>query len=99
MIFEKYRIRSGWIAKKLVDFVDSFTPDVDEYGFAFWPFIFFDKKENMTKRAIKHEKKHIQQWVSYLIIGFLPAYMYYHFRYGYWDNPLEKEARLAEFQK
>ena len=47
-------------------------------------------------KLIKHEKKHLEQWKRYLIVGFLPMYIYYHIKYGYRANPLELEARRAE---
>lgn len=95
MILEEYRIRTGWLANKLVRFVDWFTKDYDEYGFAFWPFIFFEKTEDNTPYHRAHEKKHIEQWVRYWLFGFLPLYLYQWLKYGYWNMPLEVEARQA----
>lgn len=43
-----------------------------------------------------HELQHIEQCKKMGIIKFLWKYMYYSARYGYFNNPLEIEARAAE---
>ena len=43
-----------------------------------------------------HERMHVEQWRRHGRMRFLARYLYYHFRYGYWDNPFEIEARRAE---
>jgi len=46
----------------------------------------------------KHEECH---WAQYKRMGFVKyyaTYIFYHFKYGYWDNPMEVEARKAESQ-
>ena len=59
-------------------------------GFAFYPFIFVVDKH--SDELIRHEKVHIQQQLDGWIIGFYIKYVYYHFRYGYENNPYEIEA-------
>lgn len=62
-----------------------------------WPFIFIWPKEFAFEDAvILHERKHIEQWERYFIIGFIVLYLYHHITKGYWENPLEIEAREAE---
>jgi len=92
-----YRIRTGLIARFIVGIADKFNKGVNIVGVTIWPFIFIyppEYKEN--ERLIKHESKHLQQWLRYWIIGFLPVYIYYNIKYGYWNNPLEISARVAE---
>jgi len=60
-------------------------------GFAFWPFIVVLDKSD--KRLIAHEMAHIEQQLKGWLFGFYIKYIYYHFRYGYKDNPYEIEAR------
>lgn len=42
-----------------------------------------------------HENQHKKQWKELGWIRFIFMYSYYHFRYGYWLNPLEVDARKA----
>ncbi len=67
--------------------------DKDGYdeGFAFWPFIFITNPGN--EKLLYHEKVHIKQQLRGLLVLFYIKYIYYHFKYGYWDNPYEVEAR------
>lgn len=65
-------------------------------GVTIWPFIFiWPPKWECNKNLVRHEKKHLEQYVRYGIVGFLPVYIYYSIRFGYWNNPFEKEARKA----
>jgi len=87
----------NWTAKLVVDFADLINKGFNIVGVTIWPFIFiYPPHYQLKTRLINHENKHLEQWKRYWIIGFLPLYVYYHFKYGYWDNPLEIEARLAE---
>lgn len=55
------------------------------------------KEEFLTdKNWVKHELKHIEQYKKYGYIGFLTRYLWFSFKYGYYNNPLEIEAREAE---
>ncbi|RYD53063.1 MAG: 2TM domain-containing protein [Sphingobacteriales bacterium] len=45
---------------------------------------------------VAHELEHIRQYKRYSTIGFLLRYGYYSFRNGYYQNPLEVAARVAE---
>lgn len=40
-----------------------------------------------------HEEVHMDQYKKYTWIGFVVLYTYYSIKYGYWNNPLEIEAR------
>jgi hypothetical protein len=59
-------------------------------GFATPFFIVVKERE---PRLIRHERIHVMQWWQHWIIGFVILYLYYTLKFGYWDNPLEVEAR------
>lgn len=46
-----------------------------------------------------HELFHVYQYQREGVIRFLIKYFYYTLRYGYYNNPLEKEARTQEQNK
>ena len=48
------------------------------------------------ERLVKHEQAHWAQYERMGALGFYTAYLWYTLRYGYWNNPLEVEARAAE---
>jgi hypothetical protein len=60
-------------------------------GFAFWPFIFV--VDTADKVLLQHEMVHIRQQLDGWLIGFYIKYLYYQWKYGYWNNPYEVEAR------
>lgn len=45
---------------------------------------------------LRHEVCHVLQWKRMGYIGFLFSYLWWSLRYGYYQNPLEQEARDAE---
>ncbi|XZF16503.1 DUF4157 domain-containing protein [Chitinophagaceae bacterium MMS25-I14] len=45
---------------------------------------------------VLHELKHVEQYAANGWPAFLCKYLYYSFRHGYFNNPLEKEARDSE---
>jgi hypothetical protein len=49
-----------------------------------------------NKNWIKHELKHVEQYRRYGYLGFLARYLWFSYKYGYYNNPLEIEARAAE---
>ena len=49
-----------------------------------------------NERWVKHEMAHIEQYKRYGLIRFLVLYLWYSARYGYYNNPLEVEARSKE---
>ncbi len=51
-----------------------------------------------SKRLIKHELKHVEQYARLGFVPFLLVYGWYSLRYGYYNNPLEVEARNAELE-
>jgi len=48
------------------------------------------------ERWVRHELKHIEQYQRYGVWRFLFKYLVQSIKYGYYNNPLEKEARAAE---
>lgn len=48
------------------------------------------------ERWVRHELKHIEQYRRYGLFGFLFRYLIQTIRHGYYNCPLEKEARAAE---
>jgi hypothetical protein len=51
-----------------------------------------------SPRWVRHELKHVEQFKRMGFTRFLFVYAWYSFKYGYFNNPLEVEARLAEGQ-
>ena len=50
--------------------------------------------KNLQNEKIKiHEEIHMEQYEKYTWLGFIALYTFYSIRYGYWNNPLEIEAR------
>jgi hypothetical protein len=49
----------------------------------------------LNKTWLRHEIRHVRQFRRYGWWGFMWRYLYYSLRYGYKENPLEREARLA----
>jgi hypothetical protein len=47
-------------------------------------------------RLRRHEIAHWQQSVEMGVIRFYLVYLYQMVRYGYWDAPMERQARAAE---
>jgi hypothetical protein len=46
-----------------------------------------------------HEVTHVKQWLKHGYFIFPIKYVYYSFKYGYYNNPFEKEAREMESQE
>jgi hypothetical protein len=49
-----------------------------------------------NKRWLRHEMAHMEQYQRYGLLKFLCLYTWYSIRYGYFNNPLEIEAREKE---
>lgn len=47
-------------------------------------------------RWVRHELAHVAQYRRMGCAAFLLRYLWWSLRYGYYDNPLEQEARAAE---
>lgn len=45
---------------------------------------------------IRHEQAHWRQYERMGAVKFYVTYLWYTIRYGYWNNPMEIEAREAE---
>ncbi len=54
------------------------------------------KGKTLSSKDMKHEEIHVNQYKKYGFFGFLWKYWRYHRKYGYWNNPLEIEARITE---
>jgi hypothetical protein len=92
-------IITNFIAKIIVKIADKLN-DYNICGVTIWPFIFiWPPASAQYETLIRHEKKHLEQYKRYWIVGFLPVYLYQFIKYGYRDMPLEIEARLAEIFK
>ena len=50
------------------------------------------------ERLIRHESAHWRQYERMGAVKFYALYLWYLIKYGYWGNPMEKEARDAETQ-
>lgn len=87
----------NFISRVVIFLAEKLGGTKDVWAVTIWPFIFvWPDSHAKDPVLINHEKKHIEQWKRYWIIGFLPVYLWHHFKKGYWDNPLEIEAREAE---
>lgn len=49
-----------------------------------------------SERMVKHERRHLQQAQEMGVLRWYVLYLWYTVRHGYWDNPLEVDARAAE---
>ena len=48
------------------------------------------------ERLRRHEAAHWAQYERMGVLGFYLTYLWYTIRHGYWNNPMEVEAREAE---
>lgn len=60
-------------------------------AFAFFPILFY-KGEHPSDILINHEIIHFAQQKELYFIGFYLLYLYFWVRYGYVNNPFEREA-------
>ena len=68
-------------------------------GITLPPFGVFITAERMSDVLLhKHEQAHWQQYQRMGLVKFYVLYLYYLARYGYWNSPLEVEAREAEYK-
>lgn len=56
----------------------------------------FCRGPRLSLRSRIHEEAHVAQYERLGILGFLALYCWYQIRFGYRDNPLEREARARE---
>ena len=49
-----------------------------------------------SERLVRHEQAHWAQYERMGFMGFYVTYLWYTIRHGYWNNPMEVEARGAE---
>ena len=52
-----------------------------------------DLSEERKLAVLAHELAHWRQYEKLGLLGFYWRYLKLWWRYGYWDNPMEKEAR------
>ena len=45
---------------------------------------------------IRHEQAHWEQYKRMGFLKFYSLYLWYSLKYGYWNNPMEVEARKAQ---
>jgi hypothetical protein len=68
-------------------------------GIALPPFgIFITEDRIDDERLRKHELAHWKQAQELGVLKFYTKYLWYNLRYGYRDNPMEVEARQAEYK-
>jgi hypothetical protein len=48
------------------------------------------------ERLVRHEQAHWAQYQRMGLLGFYLTYLWYTIRHGYWNNPMEVEARGVE---
>ncbi len=48
---------------------------------------------------LRHEMVHLEQYKRYGVIKFLALYIWYSIKHGYYNNPLEVEARQKETER
>ena len=64
------------------------------------PFGIYALPEHLEdQRLQRHEDEHWRQAQQYGVIGFYIMYLWYALRYGYFNSPMEQEARAAEERK
>lgn len=56
----------------------------------------FTPLARLSATTLRHEEAHVEQWRRHGVARFPFLYLWYHFRYGYEQNPFEVEARSAE---
>jgi len=62
---------------------------------AIYPFIFV-RGNDISEKTINHEQIHFAQQKELLMIGFYLLYIIFSIKYGYKNNPFEKEANKFE---
>ena len=85
---------------KIYKVPELFRPTVQ--GFTMGDNVFILDKEYAPglelAKLLHHEYVHVDQYrrMGFWGVRFLIVYSFYHLKYGYTDNPLEIEARVAE---
>ena len=55
---------------------------------------FYRTVDHLENEALRvHESVHAAQFREHGWFGFVVKYLWYTCRYGYWENPMEKQAR------
>ncbi len=72
----------------------------DQVAIVIWNtiFIYGTTEENFlaNKQWLRHELEHVKQWKKYGFFGYIWKYLRYSIKYGYEENPFEKEAVAQE---
>ena len=55
--------------------------------------VFITPEEYDNQKLLAHEQAHLDQYKREGFIKFILKYIYYHCKYGYYNNPFEVEAR------
>lgn len=72
-----------------------------KYGYAgvTLPWAIYILPDRLTDASlIKHERQHEQQIKQHGVVKFYIKYLWYNFKYGYFNNPFEVEARKVSRQ-
>ncbi len=73
---------------------------VDQVAIVIWNtiFIFGTSEEDFlaNKHWLRHELEHVRQWRRYGFLRYIWKYLVYSLRFGYENNPFEREARASE---
>jgi len=89
-------IKTNWKARIIVWIADKINPKFDIIAVTWSPNIYIYPADKQTERLIKHESCHLKQQKDMGKYKFLAVYIYQFLKYGYWNMPLEVEARGAE---
>lgn len=90
-------IVTNWTSSAILWIANLFAKDGQVFiGITIWPFVFIKAENAGNARLIMHERKHLEQFLRYWIVGFPFVYYYQVLKYGYYNAPLEVEARKAE---
>lgn len=58
-----------------------------------WSTVYILPEQLSNKGLLAHEKVHLDQIAKVGPLKFTILYLWYNLKYGYWNNPLEIEAR------
>ena len=92
-------IITSWKAKIIVGIADVINSSANIVGVTWKPNIYiYPEKYKKNIKLIKHEECHLKQQREMGKFKFIVVYVHQYFKYGYWDMPLEIEARKAELE-
>jgi hypothetical protein len=90
----EHNLKKVYMIKEANHLVKLFLTRTGYAGITLPPFGIYILKERMSDELLKrHEMVHWEQYQRMGVIGFYVTYLWYNIRYGYWNNPMEIEAR------